>query len=298
MSWSVDVARLRAHVAGGEPGIMSGKLVSSGLLEQVAEAARGLPRAPSLVVVQVGDDPASGVYIRQKVKAAAQVGVSSRHMHLPHDVTREGLLSALRALNEDTAVDGVLLQLPIPAHLDAAEAIQTISPEKDVDGFHPYNLGRLVAWQDGVEPCTPRGVMTLLSAYGVEVRGMDAAVVGRSMIVGRPMAELLIRAGATVTVCHRGTRDLAGVVGRADLVVAAAGVAELVRGAWVKPGAVVIDVGINRLDSGALVGDVEFEAARSRAAWVTPVPGGVGPMTVATLMENTVRAAAAAAARR
>lgn len=294
MSWVIDQERLRRHVEGGEPGILSGKLVASALLEQVGEAARGLERAPSLVVVQVGEDPASSVYIRQKVKAAAQVGVSSVHRHLPHDITREALLAELAALNADEGVDGVLLQLPIPAHLDPAEAIAAIAPAKDVDGFHPYNLGRLMAWQDGVEPCTPRGVMTMLAAYGIEARGQDAVVVGRSMIVGRPMAQLLMRAGATVTVCHRGTRDMPGVIGRADLVVVAAGAAELVKGAWLKPGAVVVDVGINRAESGALVGDVEFGAARERAAWITPVPGGVGPMTVATLMENTVRAAMAA----
>jgi methylenetetrahydrofolate dehydrogenase (NADP+)/methenyltetrahydrofolate cyclohydrolase len=290
MAWSLDVARLREQVAGGKPGIMSGRAVSAALLEQVADAARGLARPPGLVVVQVGDDVASGVYIRQKIKAAVQVGVDSRHLHLPHDVTQHALEAELAALNADARCDGVLLQLPLPAHLDAAAAIAVIAPEKDADGFHPYNLGRLMAWQATVEPCTPRGVMTMLAAYGVELVGREAVVVGRSMIVGRPMGQLLMRAGATVTMCHSKTRDVAAHVGAADIVVAAVGVAELIKGAWIKPGAVVIDVGINRAEGGGLVGDVEFAAARERAAWITPVPGGVGPMTVATLMENVVSA--------
>jgi methylenetetrahydrofolate dehydrogenase (NADP+)/methenyltetrahydrofolate cyclohydrolase len=265
-----------------------------------AEAARGAVHlraegiVPKLAVVLVGDDPASHTYVKFKVKACAEVGIESSKTVLPADTSPDQLYSFLAELNADESVHGILVQLPLPDQLDAADAIEHISPEKDVDGFHPLSLGRLMSYIGTLEPCTPRGVMTMLRAYDVDLRGKTAVVVGRSIMVGRPMAQMLVRANATVTVCHRHTQDLAAAVAQADVVVVATGVAELIKGAWIKPGAVVIDVGQSHVN-GRIIGDVEFDAARERASLITPVPGGVGPMTVATLMENTIRAAASQA---
>ncbi|BBI74461.2 bifunctional protein FolD 1 [Vreelandella aquamarina] len=238
----------------------------------------------------VGEDPASHVYVSNKHRACEQAGILFQHA-LPADTTQEALEALVDELNNDATVDGILVQLPLPAHLDARPILERIRPDKDVDGFHPYNLGRLAQRLPSLRPCTPKGIMTMLAQSGIAVRGMDATIVGASNIVGRPMALELMLAGCTTTICHRFTQDLAGHVSRADLVVVAVGKPGIVKGEWIKPGAVVIDVGINRQDDGTLVGDVDFAAAAERASYITPVPGGVGPMTVATLLENTLEAA-------
>lgn len=292
-----DLAPLRQAAATAEPKLLDGKKIAKALLAQIKEAtgllaAQGI-RA-NLCVVRVGDDPASEIYVRHKIRASKKVGILGEHLHLPASISQDALLGELRRVSADTSVNGVLLQLPLSAHHDSEAAILAVHPNKDVDGFHPYNLGRLMSGYTDLEPCTPRGIMTMLAASGVKCEGKQAVVVGRSMIVGRPMAQMLVRANATVTVCHRFTRELAEIVKRADILVVATGVAELIKGAWIKPGAVVIDVGISRQEDGSLKGDVEFEPARERAALITPVPGGVGPMTVATLMENTLHATLAA----
>jgi methylenetetrahydrofolate dehydrogenase (NADP+)/methenyltetrahydrofolate cyclohydrolase len=248
-------------------------------------------RAPGLAVIKVGHDPASEVYVRNKRRACADAGIHSFDLDLPPDVPQPELLSRIDQLNTDKAVDGILVQLPLPEHIDQTTIIERIHPDKDVDGFHPYNVGRLAQRMPHLRPCTPRGIMRLIESTGVEIRGQDAVVVGASNIVGRPMSLELLLAGCTVTTCHRFTRDLPGHVGRADIVVVAVGKPEMVKGAWIKPGAIVIDVGINRQPDGRLVGDVEFAQAKERAGWITPVPGGVGPMTVATLLLNTLEAA-------
>lgn len=279
--------------------VMSGRQLKQQMLEQLAAATKHLEREhdlrPCLAVVQVGEDPASSIYVRNKITSCRKTGVLSILHHLPETTTTAELEALLDRLNQDDAVHGILVQLPLPGHLDPQRAIQYVSPEKDVDGYHPANLGELMAWRGTLEPCTPRGIMTLLSAYEVDVQGAHAVVVGRSMTVGRPMAQMLMRANATVTVCHRFTRDLAEHVSRADVLVVATGVPGLIKGAWIKPDAVVIDVGITRMEDGSLSGDVEFDEASKRARYITPVPGGVGQMTVATLIENTVRAACRAA---
>ncbi|CDQ10125.1 bifunctional 5,10-methylene-tetrahydrofolate dehydrogenase and 5,10-methylene-tetrahydrofolate cyclohydrolase [Acidithiobacillus ferrivorans] len=248
-------------------------------------------RSPGLAVVLVGADPASQVYVQKKRDACASVGISSLSANLPADSTPQHLLAHIAELNTNNAVDGILVQLPLPPHFDPEEIIEAIAVDKDVDGFHPYNVGRLALRAPLLRSCTPAGIMTLLQETGIEVRGKEAVIVGASNIVGRPMALELLLAGATVTVCHRFTRDLAAHVGRAELLVAAAGKPGLIPGEWVREGAVVIDVGINRLPDGRLTGDVDFAGAEQRAAWITPVPGGVGPMTVATLLQNTLIAA-------
>ena len=275
---------------------MDGNAVARALRGEVSRAVgllneRGI--RPKLSVVLVGEDPASQIYVRHKVRACEETGIESDQRVLPGSTPAADVYGLLEDLSRDDSVYGVLLQLPVPEHIDPIRAIDSIAADHDVDGFHPTNLGRLMAWRGTVEPCTPRGVMTMLRAYGVECRGKRAVVVGRSIGVGRPMAQMLVRADATVTVCHRHTGDLRAEVERADLLVVATGVPHLVKGDWVKEGAIVVDVGITRNEAGSLVGDVEFEVARERAALITPVPGGVGPMTVATLMENTVRAACA-----
>lgn len=244
-----------------------------------------------LVVVRVGDDPASAVYVKHKVRACAEVGIESRHVHLPASVSEDDLLLKIEELNEDDSVDGILVQLPVPDHIAAARVTAAVSPLKDADGFHPDNLGRLFSRFALLEPCTPIGIMAMLRAIGVDLTGKNAVVVGRSVIVGRPLSDLLLRSNATLTTCHRHTQNLRDFVERADILVSAAGVRGLIPGAWVKPGAVVIDVGMNRTDDGKLCGDVEFDAAATRAAAITPVPGGVGPMTVAMLLWNTLLAA-------
>ena len=275
--------------------ILDGKRIADELLERVrgrvaARLAAG-KRAPGLAVVLVGDDPASGVYVKNKRKACRQVGFESYDYDLPASSDEATLYALIDRLNADQAVHGILVQLPLPAHIDATALINRIDPRKDVDGFHAANVGALALRQRGLRPCTPKGVMTLLAHTDRPVRGEHAVVVGVSNHVGRPMALELLLAGCTTTTCHKFTRDLPSFVRQADILVVAVGRAGLVKGEWIKPGAVVIDVGINRLDDGSLVGDVEFEAAAARAAWITPVPGGVGRMTVATLIENTLEAA-------
>ncbi|MGB7288480.1 MAG: bifunctional methylenetetrahydrofolate dehydrogenase/methenyltetrahydrofolate cyclohydrolase FolD [Candidatus Macondimonas sp.] len=247
-------------------------------------------RAPGLAVILVGNDPASEVYVRNKRAACEDAGLASRHHHLPATTPQADLLALIEVLNADPTVDGILVQLPLPPHMDSEAVIERIDPAKDVDGFHPYNMGRLALRLPLLRPCTPRGIMALLTTTGVDLRGCRAVVVGASNIVGRPVALELLLAGATVTVCHRFTRDLQARVGDAEVLVAAVGKPHLIPGTWVRPGSIVIDVGINRLPDGRLVGDVQPDAARERAAWITPVPGGVGPMTVAMLLQNTLDA--------
>jgi methylenetetrahydrofolate dehydrogenase (NADP+)/methenyltetrahydrofolate cyclohydrolase len=248
-------------------------------------------RAPALATVLVGDDPASHVYVRNKRKACEEVGIRSVPIQFDANLTQAELLAAIDRLNADASVDGILVQLPLPKQIDTTQVIERIDPTKDVDGFHPYSLGRLAQRLPVLRPCTPYGVIELLKSTGEVFKGRTAVVVGASNHVGRPMMLELMLAGATANCCHRFTRDVAGEVARADIVVVAVGKPEMVKGAWIKPGATVIDVGINRTADGKLVGDVEFEAARERAAYITPVPGGVGPMTVAMLMQNTLQAA-------
>ena len=292
--YDIEVLRTAARQS-KRPGILDGRAVAGALRTEVARGVallRELGINPRLDVVLVGDDPASTIYVRHKVRACAEVGIESKQHLLASDVTENDLYGLLDTLSCDPTVYGLLLQLPIPGHLDTVTAIERIAADRDVDGFHAANLGRLMAGRGQLEPCTPRGVMSLLRAYDVDLVGKRAVVVGRSIGVGRPMAQMLIRANATVTVCHRHTRDLAEVVKAAEVLVVATGVPELVKGDWIKEGAVVVDIGITRTERG-LVGDVEFDGASRRTSLISPVPGGVGPMTVASLMENTLRAACA-----
>jgi methylenetetrahydrofolate dehydrogenase (NADP+)/methenyltetrahydrofolate cyclohydrolase len=273
--------------------ILDGKALGARLRAGLAARSAGLPFKPGLRVVRVGEDPASGVYVRNKDRAAAEAGFDSATIHLPESTTEADLLAEIARLNADPTVDGILVQLPLPAHIRAEAAIAAVDPAKDVDGFHPLNAGRLAAGEPGLVPCTPRGVMHLLAEAGVALRGARALVLGRSQIVGRPMAQLLLGADCTVTIAHSRTRDLPAECRRAEILVAAAGRAEMVRGDWIAPGAVVIDVGINRRADGKLVGDVAYAEAVGHAGAITPVPGGVGPMTIACLLENTLEAALA-----
>jgi methylenetetrahydrofolate dehydrogenase (NADP+) / methenyltetrahydrofolate cyclohydrolase len=273
--------------------IIDGKAAAAALRSDVASRVATLPFRPGLAVVLVGDDPASAIYVRNKDRAAQAAGIVATTHRLPGETTQVALLALLAELNAEPAVDGILVQMPLPAQIDPREIIAAIDPQKDVDGFHPLNVGRLTDGLPSLVPCTPLGVMRLLASAGVPVRGARAVVLGRSSIVGRPMASLLIAADATVTVAHSRTRDLPDLVAQAEIVVAATGRAEMVRGDWIAPGAAVIDVGINRLPDGRLVGDVAFGEAVGRAGWITPVPGGVGPMTIACLLDNTVQAALA-----
>ena len=265
--------------------------IRDGVRKRIAARVAGGARAPGLAVIQVGDDPASAVYVRNKRRACAQVGIASFAYDLPAATPARELLALIDRLNADARVDGILVQLPLPAGIGRTAVIERIDPAKDVDGFHPYNIGRLAQRIPLMRPCTPFGVIRLLEHVGAPFKGQNAVVVGASNIVGRPMALELLLTGATATVCHRFTADLAEHVSRADILIVAAGKPGLIPGAWVRPGSIVIDVGMNRLQDGRLVGDVGFEAARERAAWITPVPGGVGPMTVAMLMCNTLAAA-------
>lgn len=274
--------------------LLDGKTVAAGVLAQVHERVKhklslGL-RAPGLAVIMVGNDPASQVYVRNKRHACEKAGIVSHSHDLPATTSQSDLLSLIDRMNADREVDGILVQLPLPEHIDTITVIERIHPSKDVDGFHPYNIGRLAVRLPLLRSCTPRGVMKLLESTDHSLLGQNAVVVGASNHVGRPMALELLLAGCTVTICHRFTRDLAEQVARADILVVAVGKPGLVHGSWVKPGSVVIDIGINRTRDGRLVGDVEFEVARERAGWITPVPGGVGPMTVATLLLNTLEA--------
>lgn len=275
--------------------LIDGKAIAANLRQQIAQRVaqrreQGL-RTPGLAVILVGSDPASQVYVSHKRKDCEEVGFISQAYDLPSETTQTELTDLIDRLNDDPAIDGILLQLPLPEHLESSSLLERIRPDKDVDGFHPYNVGRLAQRIPLLRPCTPKGIMTLLESTGVDLYGKDAVVVGASNIVGRPMAMELLLAGCTVTVTHRFTQDLAGHVGRADLVVVAAGKPGLVKGEWIKEGAIVIDVGINRQDDGKLVGDVVYDTALPRAGWITPVPGGVGPMTRACLLENTLYAA-------
>lgn len=273
--------------------VIDGKALAARLRVRVAERVAGLPFRPGLRVIRVGEDPASVIYVRNKDRAAAEVGFDSATIVLPAETPEAVLLAEIARLNADPAVDGILVQLPLPPQIRPQAVLDAIDPAKDVDGFHPLNAGLLATGRPALVPCTPRGVMHLLAEAGVALPGARVKIIGRSTIVGRPLAQLLIAADATVTVLHSRTRDLPAECRRAEVLVAAAGRAELVRGDWIAEGAVVIDVGINRLPNGRLVGDVAFAEAATRAAAITPVPGGVGPMTIACLLENTLQAALA-----
>lgn len=274
--------------------ILDGKVLAADLLLSAAgrvALCAGRGAAPCLAVVLVGEDPASQVYVRSKERKAAEIGVTTRDHRLPGETTTDELLALVRALNEDAAVDGILVQLPLPRGVDSERVLRAIDPAKDVDGFHPENLGLLLLGTPRFVACTPQGCMRLLAAGAVALAGARALVIGRSTIVGKPIAQLLVQADATVTVAHSRTQNLSEEVARADVVIAAIGRPAFVRGAWIKPGAAVIDVGINRTASGQLVGDVEYAAAAERAELITPVPGGVGPMTIACLLSNVIDAA-------
>ena len=275
--------------------IIDGKAVADQLKKNVAEQvaqrlAKG-QRAPGLAVILVGADPASQVYVGNKRKSCEQVGFLSRSYDLDASTTESELLALISRLNADEEVDGILVQLPLPAHINSELVLEHIEPHKDVDGFHPYNIGRLAQRIPALRPCTPKGIMTLIESTGQTIKGLNAVVVGASNIVGRPMMLELLLAGCTATCCHRFTKNLEHHVKEADLVIVAVGKPNFLPGEWIKPGAIVIDVGINRLENGKLVGDVAYEAAAKRAGFITPVPGGVGPMTVASLIENTLIAA-------
>ena len=274
--------------------LIDGKAVAAELRKEIAAKVqqrleRGLP-APGLAVVLVGEDPASKVYVGSKVKACEEVGYLSRSYRMDRETTQGDLLALIDSLNGDPEIHGILVQLPLPKQIDVQAVIERIDPKKDVDGFHPYNLGRLAGKAPTLRPCTPYGCMRLLQAYGIDPVGKKAVVVGASNIVGRPVALELLMARATVTICHSKTRDLPAELAQADIVIAAVGIAKFIKGEWLKPGAVVIDVGINRLDNGKLAGDVDFDTAVERVGAITPVPGGVGPMTIACLLQNTLEA--------
>lgn len=273
--------------------VIDGKVVAAALRAEVATRVADLAFQPGLTVVLVGDDPASAVYVRSKDRAAREAGIAAHTIRLPAETTEAALLAEVRRLNDDPSVDGILVQLPLPAHIRAQAVIEAIDPAKDVDGFHPLNTGHLADGRPTLVPCTPAGVMKLLAHAEIPLSGARALVIGRSTIVGRPVAALLLGANATVTIAHYRTRDLPAECRRADVVIAAIGQPEFVQGDWIAPGATVIDVGINRLPDGRLVGDVDYAACAARAGAITPVPGGVGPMTIACLMENTVKAALA-----
>ena len=274
--------------------IIDGKEIAGRLRETIAADVAEVKKqgtTPGLAVVLVGDDPASRVYVSMKEKACAQAGIFSDEHKLPAGTTEAQLLALIGELNRDPRIDGILVQLPLPDHIDEGKVLEAISPAKDVDGFHPYNVGRLVTGNPLFQPCTPYGVMKMLDAIGVDLSGKEVVVVGRSNIVGKPVALMCLARHATVTVCHSRTRDLPAKVRAADVVIAAVGRPEMIKGDWIKEGAVVIDVGVNRVGDKKLVGDVEFEAARQRASAITPVPGGVGPMTITMLLYNTVESA-------
>ncbi|MDP3212075.1 bifunctional methylenetetrahydrofolate dehydrogenase/methenyltetrahydrofolate cyclohydrolase FolD [Methylotenera sp.] len=272
--------------------IINGKAIADNLLDSIKERINqrllANKPAPGLAVILLGGDPASSIYVRNKRTACEKVGIRSVAYDLPATTTEAELLALIEQLNHDDSINGILVQSPLPAHIKDERVIECISPDKDVDGFHPYNIGRLAVRQPTLRSCTPFGVIKLLEATNIKLMGLDAVVVGVSNHVGRPMGLELLLAGCTVTSCHRHTKDLAKIIANADLIVAAAGKAGLIKGEWIKPGAIVIDIGINRLEDGRICGDVDFNVAKERAGWITPVPGGVGPMTVATLMENTL----------
>ena len=274
--------------------IINGKAIAEQILSslkvRIDQRLSHGKRAPALAVILIGGDPASNIYVRNKRLACEKVGIRSIAYDLPSSTSADALFKLIDELNRDESIDGILVQSPLPEHIDEKLIIEHISAQKDVDGFHPYNIGRLAVRQPTLRSCTPFGVIKMLEASKIDLMGLNAVVVGVSNHVGRPMALELLLAGCTVTSCHRHTKDLKAAIDNADLVVVAAGKPGLVKGDWIKPGAVVIDIGINRLADGTICGDVDFESAKNRAGWITPVPGGVGPMTVATLMENTLLA--------
>ena len=274
--------------------IIDGKAIAADIRAEIAADVAVLKEqgvTPGLAVVLVGDDPASRVYVTMKERACEQAGIFSDEHKLPAETTEAQLLALIEALNNDPRIDGILVQLPLPDHIDENKVLEAISPAKDADGFHPYNVGRLVTGNPLYQPCTPYGVMKMLERTGVDLTGKEVVVVGRSNIVGKPVALMCLAQHATVTLCHSRTRDLPAKVAQADVLIAAVGRPEMIKGEWIKKGAVVIDVGVNRVGEKKLVGDVEFEAARERASAITPVPGGVGPMTITMLLYNTVEGA-------
>lgn len=275
--------------------LIDGKAIAQLEQDKIAASVASMKasgrRPPGLAVILVGQDPASQVYVERKRHACQSVGFYSQAFDYPVDISEEVLLQKIDELNASDVIDGILVQLPLPSHITSEKVLERIAPHKDVDGFHAYNMGKLMQGQKGLRPCTPHGVMTLIANTDLDLKGCQACVVGASRIVGRPMAIELLNAGATVTICHRFTKDLQSHLANADLVVVGIGQPQFIKGEWLKKGAVVIDVGTNRLDNGKLVGDVDFEKAKERASWITPVPGGVGPMTVATLLANTLLAA-------
>jgi len=274
--------------------IIDGKIIAHKIRGEIAAEVQRLAAGgiqPGLAVVLVGDNPASTVYVSMKEKACRNVGIFSDEHRLPADTREEDLLALIARLNKDERIHGILVQLPLPKHITESRILEAISPRKDVDGFHPYNLGRLIAGKPVFRPCTPYGIMVLLEESGIDLTGKEVVVVGRSNIVGKPVAFMCLQKHATVTICHTRTIDLPGKIGMADVLIAAVGRPEMIRGEWIKEGAVVIDVGVNRIEGNRLVGDVEFEAASRRASHITPVPGGVGPMTITMLLQNTLQSA-------
>ncbi|ATX80790.1 methylenetetrahydrofolate dehydrogenase (NADP+) [Mariprofundus aestuarium] len=285
---------MRSHMDTHTANILDGKALSDRLRGEIGKEAAELTqkhgRAPGLAVIIVGNDPASHVYVKNKKLGCEKAGIHSFSHELPADTSQQHLLGLISELNQNPKVDGILVQLPAPKHIDPETIIEAIDPGKDVDGFHPYNVGRLAARQPSLRSCTPYGCMKLLAETGLDLHGMECVIVGASNIVGRPMALELLLAGATVTICHRFTENLQSHIERAEIVIAAAGKRGLIKGEWIKQGAIVIDVGIHRLEDGSLTGDVEFDEASKKAGWITPVPGGVGPMTITMLLANTVQA--------
>ena len=270
--------------------IIDGKLLAENLRHKIANEVKEFSRPPGLAVILVGDDSASQAYVRNKTKACVEVGFYSDQIHKSANITQDELLSEIRRLNDNETIDGILVQLPLPPHIDTEVIIEAIIPEKDVDGFSSENAGKLMQNKPFLSPCTPKGVMAMLASLNYELRGKDCVIIGASKIVGRPMSMELLNAGATVLVCHKETKEIAEKVKMADVVIVAAGAANLVKADWIKEGAVVIDVGINRLEDGSLTGDVDFDEVKDKALAISPVPGGVGPMTVAMLIENTLTA--------
>ncbi len=270
--------------------LLDGKSLSLKIQQEIKDSIKSLRRAPKLVVILVGDDPASVAYVNMKTKACKNVGISGELLRFPKDISQASLLDEITVLNADVGVDGILVQLPLPKHINALEILKAIDPTKDVDGFHPLNVGKIQCRLDGFSPATPLGVMELLQAYDIEVKGKNVAIIGASNIVGKPLASLMLNADATISVCHIFTKDISVYTKDADIVCVAVGKPNLITADMIKQGAIIVDIGINRLDSGALVGDVDFENVSKKASFITPVPGGVGPMTIVSLLRNTIKA--------
>ncbi len=268
--------------------IIDGKALAAAIRQELATRITLEKRSPGLAVILVGEDSASQIYVRNKQQACKEVGIKSNPHHLPESTSEQALLTLIDQLNQDNTINGILVQLPLPAHIDSNAILNRINPNKDIDGFHPYNLGCLAARQPRLRPCTPMGIMHMLATTQQSLRGLNAVIVGASNIVGRPMALELLIAGATVTITHRFTTNLADHISNADLLIVAIGKYDIVKAEWIKPGAIVIDVGINRNANGEIIGDIDFQSAQQIASYITPVPGGVGPMTVAMLLQNTV----------